>query len=280
MGATYPIIGACVAGRPVLTAASTLAARSPATPVLTGHADQQRVRDVSAGTTSGESLRRRFGRLLVLVASLGGMLYALTAFQECEHSIFPLRFHCRGCRRLGPRRWPPRHCSGTRPSATRRGVGRPDGDLMKPVDIAVRMIALAGHAKAVRFLRETEDYADITSPGPGRLAGARGQACGIDTGQQSPVPELEIPASAAAPCRPAGQGGVSAGAMHLTGWRARPRRISGWRGRRRLRCPDRSSSCRGQAALCAPWSARRPAWRQRRQPWLRRHRPGRPPPGR
>jgi hypothetical protein len=92
-------------------------------------------------------LRRRFGKLLVLVASLGGMLYALTAFQECEHSIFPLRLHCHRCRRLGPRRWPPRQCSGTRPGATRGGVGRPDGDLMKSVDIAVHMIAFAGMPK-------------------------------------------------------------------------------------------------------------------------------------
>ena len=91
------------------------------------------------------------------------MLYALTAFQECEHSIFPLRSHGRRCRRLG---LPPVSAEALQrhqASATRRGVGRPYGDLMKPVDIAVHMIAFAGHAKAVRFLRETEDYADITS---------------------------------------------------------------------------------------------------------------------
>jgi hypothetical protein len=53
---------------------------------------------------------------------------------------------------------------------------------MKPADIAVHMVAFAGHAEAVRFVRETEDYADITSSRAGRLAGARGQACGIDRG--------------------------------------------------------------------------------------------------
>jgi hypothetical protein len=59
------------------------------------------------------------------------------------------------------------------------------GRLMKPLDIAVHMIAFAGHAKAVRFLREAEDYADITSSRAGAARGARGQACGIDGG--SPV---------------------------------------------------------------------------------------------
>ena len=89
------------------------------------------------------------------------MLYALTAFQECEHSIFPLR----SLPQVPPPWLPPVSAEALQrhqASATRRGVGRPDGDLMKPVDMAVHMIAFAGHAKAVRFLRETEDYADIT----------------------------------------------------------------------------------------------------------------------
>jgi hypothetical protein len=53
------------------------------------------------------------------------MLYALTAFQKCEHSIFPLRSHCRRCRRLG---LPPvsaealqRHQAKARPGAASVG---------------------------------------------------------------------------------------------------------------------------------------------------------------
>jgi hypothetical protein len=49
---------------------------------------------------------------------------------------------------------------------------------MKPADIAVHMIAFAGHAGAVRFLQESPDYTDVTSSGAGTArwcprAGAR-----------------------------------------------------------------------------------------------------------